>query len=52
MLGEDAAVGFGLNFVEVVMEELIVLDHQFSADVDAVDVALGGDEDEVCVGIF
>jgi len=52
MLGEDAAVGFGLHFVEVVIEELVVFDQEFAADVDAVDVPLCCDEDEVGVGIF
>jgi len=42
VLGEYAAVGFGLDFVEVMVEELVVFDHELAADVDAVDVALGG----------
>jgi len=52
VLGEYAAVGFGLDFVEVMVEELVVFDHELAADVDAVDVALGGYENEVCVGVF
>jgi hypothetical protein len=52
VLGQDAAVGLGLDFVEVVVEKLIVLDYEIAADVDAVDVALRGDENEVRVGVF
>ena len=51
-MGEYAAVGFGLDFVEVMVEELVVFDHELAADVDAVDVAFGCCKDEVCVGVF
>ena len=51
-VGEDAAIRLGLDFVDVVMEKLVVFDHEFAADVDTVYVALRGNENEVRVGIF
>jgi hypothetical protein len=52
VLGQDAAIGLGLDFVDVVVEKLMVFDFEIAADVDAVDVALCSDENKVRVGVF
>ena len=48
----EAAVDFVADVVEVGVGEVVVVDHEHAADVDALDVRLGGDEDEVRVGVF
>ena len=49
---KDASIGFGLNFGEIFVKNLVVVDHEFASNIDAVDIALGSDEDEIGVRIF
>src|ERR1700728_2702286 len=48
----QSAVDFVAHLVDVGVDELVEVHHELAADVDALDIGLGGDEDQVGVGVF